>query len=129
MAFTVQDLKLPAEKIAQIEKALGGDPDDAAAPELQVLCDAAAADVTRLTTGYVMDDASIENFTRAIALFRAHGQIGPVPEDMQKNFDNAWEELKEISQGKRPNLQKANSTEGQQASAGSWGSKDKVSGI
>src|SRR4051812_14961173 len=106
MAFTTQDLKLPADKIAQIEKALGGDPLDVDAAKLQGLCDEAAADVARLTTGYVLDAVSITNFTRSLSLFRAYGYIGPIPKDVDRKHNDAMDELKPIAAGDRPNLPK-----------------------
>ncbi len=110
MSIAISDLKLPADKIAQIEKSLGGDPTDLAAPNLQNICDEAFADVGRLTTGYVIDPTSITNFTRALALYRAYGYIGTVPKDVQRNHDDAKAELEAIAQGKRPNLPKTETT-------------------
>jgi hypothetical protein len=54
MAFTKDQLLLPADKVAQLTKGLAtlGVPDP-----LQYLCDEAAAAVARLTTGYILDDA------------------------------------------------------------------------
>lgn len=127
MSFSVTDLKLPADKIAQIEKALGGNPADLTAAKLQGICDEAAADVARLSTGYVLDATSITNFIRAIALYRAYGYIGPVPKDVEKNYDAADKELTEISQGKRPNLPKV-STPAQNTISGGYGSNPNIPG-
>lgn len=128
------DLKLPVDKIVQIENSLGGSTSVVAytanpsAPNLQNLCDEAFADVSRLTIGYVIDPTSQTNFTRALALYRAYGYIGTVPKDVQKNHDDAMTELKEISQGKRPNLPKADPAGAQQSISGRFGSNRKIHG-
>lgn len=95
---------MTADIAAQVLAALGT-PVDGSDP-LQNLCDAAAADVARLTMGYVIDQTSLTNWTKIITTYRAYGLIGPVQPDIEKNFDSTWKELTEISQGKRPNLPK-----------------------
>lgn len=127
MPFSVTDLKLPADKLAQMNKALGGTVGDESAAALQGVCDEAAAEVARLTTGYVIDSVSITNFTRAIALGRAYGYIGPIPKDVQKNHDDAKVELEAIAGGKRPNLPKV-STPAQNSISGGWGSNPNIPG-
>lgn len=124
MAFTVTDLKLAADKLAQITKALGGAA--SSTTDLQDLCDEAAADVARLTTGYVIDDLSAVNFTRAIVLFRAYGYIGPIPKDVQANYDAVMKELEAIAKGERPKLEQTTSQAAQ--STGNWGSKTRLEG-
>ena len=118
MSLQVSDLNLPASKLVQLATALGDTGGLNAA--LQTYCDSAAADVARLTAGYVIDPTSITNFSRAIAIYRVTGQIGPVPADMQKNYDDAWKELQSIARGERPNLPKV-SDPNQATIAGGWG--------
>lgn len=124
MAFTVPDLKLTVDKLAQITKALGGAA--STTTDLQDLCDEAAADVARYCTGYVVDDLSQTNFTRAIALFRAYGYIGPIPKDIQANYDAVMKELEAIAKGERPKLEQTTDQAAQ--SAGNWGSKTRLAG-
>jgi hypothetical protein len=121
MSLQVADLHLSADKLAQLAKALG----DASANNtgLQSICNGAAADVCRLTAGYVLDPASITNFGRALALFRAYGLAGPVPKDIESEYDNAMKELQSIAEGKRPNLPKV-ADPGQSTIAGGWGDED-----
>jgi hypothetical protein len=119
MSLTVANLNLPADKLAQVATALGDTGGVNAA--LQGICDGAAADVARLTSGYVLDDASVTNFGRAITLFRMYGQIGTVPADVEKNYDDAWKELQSIAKGERPNLPKA-TVSAQTTIAGGYGS-------
>jgi len=122
MPFSVKDLKLPADKAAQIERALGSDPNvNEALPALQGVCDEAAAEVARLTTGYIIDAVSISNFTRAIALGRAYGYIGPIPKDIAENAKEAKDELTAIAKGDRPNLPKVANAQ-LTGRAGKWGS-------
>lgn len=134
MSIAISDLKLPVDKIVQIENSLGGNVTVAGynsnppvpnppAPNLQQLCDEAFADVNRLTTGYVIDAVSITNFTRACALYRAYGYIGNIPKDVEKNYTQAYDELEAIAQGKRPNLAKVE-TQSQTKMSGGWGFND-----
>lgn len=104
MALLVTNLNLPAANLAEIATALGDTGSANAA--LQGYCDSAAADVSRLIAGYVIDDLSQVNWGRAIALYRVYGQIGPVPKDIEKNYDEAWKELQSIAKGERINLPK-----------------------
>src|ERR1019366_7485805 len=97
MSLAVTDLKLSADKLAQFANALGDSGGQNAA--LQGLCDEAAADVARLTAGYVLDPTSITNFGRSLVLFRAYGLAGPVPADIEKEYTNAMTELQSIAKG------------------------------
>jgi hypothetical protein len=110
---------------AQLVAALGN-PQDGSDP-LQNICDAAATDVLRLTTGYVLDPTSLTNFVRAIALYRAYGGVGPVQPDMKTIYDDAWSELTAISEGKRPNLPKVVAPT-QSLSAGGFGAEHRIHG-
>jgi len=69
----------------------------------------------------------LQGFSRALALFKAYSFAGPVPRDVQKNYDDALKELQAIAEGKRPNLPKA-VTPSQSVIAGSSGSDRKVHG-
>lgn len=121
MAFSVKDLKLPADKQGQLNRALGGAANDQANAALQTICDQAAAVVARMTAGYVIDAVSLADFTRSVALYRAYGEAGPVPKDIEKNYTDAWTELQAIAAGKRPNLPKTNDA-ALSGRAGAWGS-------
>ena len=126
MAFQTTDLLLSPDKAAQLTKALSN---LGVADPLQYLCDEAAADVARLTTGYVTDDGSLRNFTRKLALFEIYSkaQAGAVPDGIVKDHDEALKELQDIAAGKRPNLPKV-STPSQATIAGAWGSGARVCG-
>ena len=125
MSLQVTDLKLSADKLSQIATALGDGGGENAA--LQDLCNAAAADVQRLTAGYVLDDTSLTNFGRAITLFRAYSLVGQVPPDIEKEYQNSWNELQSIARGDRPNLPKI-SDPALASRAGAIGSERKIHG-
>ena len=127
MSLQVSDLNLPADKLAQFATALGDTGGENAA--LQGICNGAAADVTRLTAGYVIDPASITNWGRSIALQRAYSQaqFGEIPKAVADDYKTAWDELTAIAGGKRPNLPKV-SDPNQATIAGGWGSDHKVHG-
>lgn len=124
MAFSTNDLLLSADRSAQLTKALAN---LGVADPLLYICEEAAADVARMTTGYVLDEASMRNFVRSLALFRIYAKAGPVPEDVQRDYDSALKELEAIAKGERPNLPKV-PVEGQATIVGKWGSKTYVAG-
>ncbi len=124
MSLAVSDLNLPADKLAEIATALGDTSGTNAA--LQAICNGAAADVTRLTNGYVIDPTSLTNFGRAIALYRGYGEIGTVPDSVQKNYDDCWKELQSIAKGERKNIPRVDDGQPQSTSTGGWGSHHKI---
>jgi hypothetical protein len=125
MSLQVSDLNLPADKLVQIATALGDTGSTNAV--LQTYCDAAAADVARLSAGYILDDDSTTNMGRAIALYKVYAQIGPVPPDIEKSYEDYWKELQSIARGERPNLPKQ-SNAAMQSRAGSAGSSHRIHG-
>ena len=106
MSLQVSDLNLPADKLSQFAAALGDASGTNAA--LQGMCDAADADVSRLTAGYVIDPTSYTNFARSLGLYRAYSQsqFSEIPESVANDYKATWTELTAIAEGKRPNLPK-----------------------
>ncbi len=96
-------------------------------PGCRTFCTQADADVARLTAGYVLDPTSVTNMGRAIVLFRAYGLAGPVPPDIEKEYQNTWNELQSIARGDRPNLPKTPNVN-LQSRAGSAGSNCLIRG-
>ena len=127
MSLAVTDLNLPADKLAQFAAALGDAGGQNAA--LQGICNGAAADVTRLTAGYLIDPATVTNWGRTIALYRAYSQaqFGDIPKAVADDYKTAWDELTAIAEGKRPNLPKV-SDPNQSTIAGGWGGAAQVPG-
>jgi hypothetical protein len=102
--FITGNLQLSADKVAQFTAALAT---TEVADPLQQLCDEAAADVARLSAGYILDATSISNFIRALAVYNAYVNAGtPAPEDVATRYKSAWTELQSIARGDRPNLPK-----------------------
>ena len=125
MSLQVSDLNLTADRLAQFATALA----DASGTNavLQTYCNGAAADVARLTAGYLLDNDSITNFARPIALFRAYGDVGQVPPDVETSYKAAWSELQSISRGERPTLPKQ-ANPALQSRAGVSGSNRRIHG-
>lgn len=126
MAFDKEQLLLSPDKAAQLTKGLQtlgvDDP-------LQYVCDEAAADVARLTLGYVIDEVSQRTFIRALAVLKAYTYANvPPPLAVKEANDAAWEELQAIAAGKRPNLPRVDEPEGGNPATGSGGSKTYVPG-
>lgn len=113
MAFLKDQLLLAANKVAQLTGALAT---PTVADPLQSLCDEAAADVARMTTGYIIDDVSTRNFVRSLALYRIYGKAGPIPPDVKTDHDDALKELQAIAEGKRPSLPRTPTAEARPAS-------------
>ena len=129
MSLQVSDLNLPADKLAQFATALGDAGGANAA--MQGICNAAAADVARLTAGYIVDPTSVTNWGRSLALNRAYGQaqFGEIPKAIADDFKAALTELTEIAQGKRPNIPKIPDPTGARATrAGAVGSNPQIHG-
>jgi hypothetical protein len=123
--FVDGDLQLSADKVTQFTNALTT---EEVADPLQELCDEAAADVARLTAGYVVDSVSVFNFIRALVVFKAYSNSGtPVPPDIATSRKDAWSELQSISRGERTNLPKA-ADPALQSRAGAIGSARRIHG-
>jgi hypothetical protein len=124
MAFSENDLLLSPDKLAQLTKALAptGVPDP-----VQYFCDEGSGLVARMTNGYIIDPMSMRDMIRAVALFKCYSKAGPVPKDIQKDYDDTMKELQAIAGGERPNLPKVVDPASQPITGG-WGSGCKVHG-
>lgn len=118
-------LLLSPDKASKLTKALAN---LGVANPLQVLCDEAAAEVARLTTGYVIADLAVQGWVRSLALASIYSKANvPPPDSVTKDATAAATELQAIAKGERPNLPKvANSPAS--PNAGSWGSGCKLTG-
>ena len=121
--MTPSQLLLTDDRQSQLTTALAntGIPD----PLAQCISEA-EADVARYTAGYVIAQESRDGWTRAIALWKAYtaAELG-VPDDIQKSYEATIEELKDIAQGKRPNLPRPDITPA--PGQGAWGSRRRIS--
>lgn len=124
MSFTADKLMLTDNRREQLTAALANtDLDD----PLATCIAEAEADVARFTAGYTIDQSSLDGWIRALALWKAFvvAELG-VPEDIQKAYDEAIAELKDIALGKRPNLPRTDDAEDNNTSTGNWGSDTKI---
>lgn len=124
MPFTPDQLLFTATKQAQLTAALAN---TGVEDPLQLCCEEAEADVARLTTGYTIAQESLDGWIRAVALWKAYtlAETG-VPDAVQKSYDAAMAELRDIAAGKRPNLPRTDAEEDPSSSVGTWGSRTKL---
>lgn len=123
MAFTESNLLLTEKKLTQLTTALANT--DIVDPLATCIAEA-TADVARLTAGFILDEDSINGFIRSLALYKACGLVGSVPDDVDKQYDNAMKELNSIARGERPNLPRVPEAGGGTQSTGGWGSQEKI---
>jgi hypothetical protein len=122
MAFTVAQLALTDDRKQQLEAALANS--ELEDPLEQAIAEA-VSEVSRLTAGFVIEEASLNSWTRKVALYNAFviAELG-VPEDIKDAYDDTMEELRAIAGGKRPNLPRVEATPA--PGKGSWGSAEKI---
>jgi|SRR5207302_6533169 len=117
--FAVKELQLTEEKLTLLETAnknLGiTDP-------LTKACAEAESMVNDRTSGYTLTSDWHNRLVRAIAQYELYKNAGPLPDEVQKAYDQTLRELDDIRDGKYPLLAAAD-TGGAQ---GNWGSSDKV---
>lgn len=102
MAFVPDQLLLPPDRRAQLERALA----TAAEPApLETLCAEAEAEVDRLTYGWEIQPAVRAGWIRALALYAAYlAAGGGMPDAVRAAHDAARAELAAIAAGQRANL-------------------------
>lgn len=125
MSFTADQLLLTDERKTQLIAALAN---TGLADPLGTCITEATADVDRYTAGYTIAQSSLDGWIRALALWKAFtvASLG-VPDDIQKAYDAAITELKDIALGKRPNLPRTDEADDPNTSTGTWGSATKIS--
>ena len=122
MAFTVDQLALTDDRKEQLQAALANS--TVADPLAQAIAEA-VSEVSRLTAGFVIAEASLNSWTRKIALWNAFviAELS-VPEDIQTAYDDTMKELRAIAAGDRPNVPRVTTTPA--PGKGSWGSNAKI---
>ena len=124
MAFTVDQLLLKDDRKAQLIAALAG---TGQADPLGKCISEAVADVVRLTKGYVVDQDSLDGWTRNIALWKAYTAAeNEMPANIKDAHDSALKELSAIAAGQRPNLPRVELTNAPAVSTGQWGGNQKI---
>lgn len=106
MTFTRTDLKADAGGIAEKELAPltqklveTGDPD----PITTTIAEQQAR-MERYIHRYVVDDLWQKSLLRALVIWRLYQRIATIPEKRQKAYDDAMRELREIRDGKFPDV-------------------------
>jgi hypothetical protein len=86
--------------------------------------DEAAGVVTSYTSAYNLDAQHRNRLERALAVYDLYYKLGSIPEAVQKAYDEAMKELRDIRDGKFPGL--ASSDGDSAGSTGAWGSRTKL---
>lgn len=123
MTFLVADLLLTPDKQADLDAALSA---TGIADPLGLCIEEAIAEVSRMISGYRIDDTSQKTWIRALALHQAYTLIGSIPQEIKDNADMVRAELRDIAAGKRVNLTKIDEDDAD-VDPGDWGSEDKIS--
>jgi hypothetical protein len=83
--------------------------------------------VTDYTVRYELPEERLNRLTRALVLFELYARLQSIPEKRQLKYDEAMKELKDIRDGKFPDLPLADPTpDGSAASSGAWGSDCRI---
>lgn len=84
----------------------------------------AEAVVASYTAAYTLSEAHSQRLQRPLVIFDLYSRLGSVPEAVQKAYDAAMSELRDIRDGKFPGLESSdgNTTH----STGGWGSRTKI---
>ena len=112
-------LQLTTEKLTLLETA---NKNATITDPLTKSCNEAESMVNDRTTGYTISADWHNRLVRSIAQFELWKNAGPIPDEVQKSYDQAIADLNDIREGKYPLLANSN-TGGRQ---GSWGSADKI---
>lgn len=123
--FAAEDLGLGSEVLDQLTAACANNgvplPIDSA-------IDAAVGMVTDYTTKYVLTDLRYERLVRALAVYELYRLAGGgIPQGIDDGNNKALSELKDIRDGKFPDLARIGETAGSVTAAkGKWGSQTAI---
>jgi hypothetical protein len=121
MPLTKEQLGLQQQQLDQLERALANstytEPFTTAAAEAEAV-------VNTYTAAYTLSSVHAERLQRPLVIYDLYSRLGSVPEAVQKAYDAAMSELKDIRDGKFPGLTDA--TGGNTGSTGGWGSRAKL---
>ena len=84
----------------------------------------AAAVVDTYTASYTVALAHRQRLERPLVIHDLYSRIGSIPDAVQKSYDAAMSELRDIRDGKFPGLTDASGSTG--AQIGAWGSRTKL---
>lgn len=121
MALTKEQLLLPESELTQLTQALA----NAGYIEPFTTAGTEAEDVVATYTGaYTLGSGHAARLQRALIIHQLYSLIGAVSEAIQKAYDEAMKELRDIRDGKFPGLTDANGST--DAQTGGWGSRTKL---
>lgn len=110
MAFTPDMLLLTQEKLGLLQTA---NTNAGISDPLTKACTEAESMVNDRTTGYQLTTDWHNRLVRAIAQFELWKNAGPIPDEVQKAYDQAIQDLGDIRDGKYPLLAKSDTGAGQ----------------
>jgi hypothetical protein len=74
-----------------------------------------------------LEEERWKRLTRALVLFELYSRVGSIPEKRKLKYEEAMKELREIRDGKFPDLaEEAPAPEGLPSGRGRWGSAEKI---
>ena len=122
MPFTSTDLSLPDAELSQLVAALANsgvaDPVGGAVAEAESV-------VGQYTARYTVAENWRKRLMRPLAIHALYALLGRIPDAHQKAYDAAMSELRDIRDGKFPDLAPA-ATPPTAAAPGSWGSQTQI---
>ena len=122
MPLTRDQLGLPEKVLLELQDALANagyvEPFTTAAAEAEAV-------VTSYTSAYTLAAAHLQRLQRPLVIFDLYSKLGTIPEAVQKAYDEAMKELRDIRDGKFPGLTDASGSS--TSSTGAWGSRTKLS--
>lgn len=126
MAFTEQDLlvDISQKELDGIAKKLvnEGDPEPIATTITEQV-----GKVEDYTLRYDVPDLRHKRLTRALVLYELFARLGGIPKDREKKYEEAMKELRDIRDGKFPDLAIEDpAPEGLPSTSGKWGGKDTI---
>ncbi len=121
MPLAKEKLLLKQAELDQLERALANsgftEPFTTAAAEAEAV-------VNTYTAAYTLSTVHAERLQRPLVIYDLYSRLGSVPEAVQKAYDAAMSELKDIRDGKFPGLESSDGSTTH--STGGWGSRTKL---
>jgi hypothetical protein len=121
--LTAIDLLLPDDELTQITGALEN---LGIADPISQKCAEVAELFAQYTARYVIGDENAKRLQRPLIIYELYALIGAATETIAASKDAALQELRDIRDGKFPNLELAEEQPSSPAGRAAWGSKIKI---
>lgn len=122
--FAETDLHISDDELTKIKAGLAN---TAIADPITSTITEQMAKVDDYTLRYAISDDRYQRLVRALVLFQLYSLLGPVPSNYQKLYDETMQEMRDIRDGKFPDLAVDNpSPVGTTAAKGAYGSADQI---